>query len=203
MSSYTSYRYLFPPRPETKATKALLGFWERKGYISQVKKNGTCTVIFARGDEVIFKTRHNENHKLWTPQVDHVKFFQGSADWNVYVGELLHSKVAGGPRNELYLFDQLVSNGRSLVGTAFGARAAAMKVAFGGDEEDDQYRIAKRVTLAKCFVAGFSKLFENLKKEDEGLVLKDPNALLKPCLKAGSNKGWSVKVRIASNSYSF
>ncbi len=201
--NYTEYRYLFPPRPETKVTRELLGFWEQRGYVAQKKKNGTCTVVFACGDRVIFKTRHNDDHKLWTPQPDHIKFFQGSAGWNVFVAELLHSKVAGGPRHELYLFDQLVANGRSLVGSTFGIRAAGMRTAFGGQEEDDQYRVADRITLAKCFVSGFARLFDGLKKEDEGLVLKDPRAPLKPCLKPDSNRGWSVKARIATANFSF
>jgi hypothetical protein len=201
--NYTEYQYLWPPRPETKVSRTMLGFWERKGYISQVKKNGTCTMIFARGDKVIFKTRHNEDHKLWTPQPDHIKFFQGSKGWNVYVAELLHSKVTGGPKHELYIFDQLVSKGNSLVGTSFDSRQLTLRQELQGVEEDDQFRVAPRITLAKCLRSGFTALFDNLKKEDEGLVLKDPKAVLKPCLKPDSNKGWSVKCRIAAANYSF
>lgn len=201
--NYIEYRYLFPPRPEQKIARTLLGWYQKRGYISQVKKNGTCSLIFACGDEVIFKTRHNDDHKLWVPKIDHINFFRDSKGWNVYVAELLHSKVADGPKDELYIFDQLVKNGVSLVGTSFVDRQAALRATFGGIEEDDQYRIADRITLAKCFYTGFERIFDNLKKEDEGLVLKDPNALLKPCLKPDSNKSWQVKCRIAHKNYSF
>jgi hypothetical protein len=203
MQEYTDYQYLFPPRPETKVAKPMLGFYQNKGFVAQKKKNGTCTVVFARGNEVIFKTRHNDDHKLWRPQADHIDFFRGSEGWNVFVGELLHSKVSGGPRDELYIFDQLVGNGKVLYGTSFSDRIKSMKEKFGGVSEDDQYRIADRITLAKSFKSGFVKLFDNLKKEDEGLVLKDPNALLLPCLKPDANRGWQVKCRIAAANYSF
>lgn len=200
---YNEYQYLWPPRPETKIARPMLGFYQQKGYVAQKKKNGTCTVIFARGDEVIFKTRHDTDHKLWTPQKDHIDFFKGSDGWDVYVAELLHSKVSGGPRNELFIFDQLVKNGVSLVGTRFGDRMMSMMQEFGGESESDQYRIDDRITLAKCFGGGFTTLFNTLGNEDEGLVLKDPNAVLKDCLKPDSNKMWQVKCRIAAANYSF
>lgn len=204
---YNEYQYLFPPRPEMKIAKENLGFYQKRGYVAQKKKNGTCTVIFAKGDQVIFKTRHPDiedgNHRMWTPQEDHIKFFSGSEGFNVYVAELLHSKVTGGPKHELFIFDQLVSNGISLSGTTFGSRMVNMMKAFGGEAESDQYRVADRITLAKCFGGGFTKMFETLAPEDEGLVLKDPKAILLPCFKADSNKGWQVKCRIAHSNYSF
>ena len=200
---YTAYQYLWPPRPETKIMKPMLGFYQKRGFVAQKKKNGTCTVIFAKGDQVIFKTRHNDDHKMWVPQKDHIEFFSGSEGFNVYVAELLHSKVTGGPKDELFIFDQLVDNGVSLVGTRFGDRMVNMQKRFGGESESDQYRIDDRITLAKCFSGGFTALFDSLGKEDEGLVLKDPNAILKACLKPDSNKGWQVKCRIAATNYSF
>ena len=204
---YNEYQYLWPPRPVNKIAKENLGFYQKRGFVAQKKKNGTCTVIFARGNEVIFKTRHADiddgNHRMWTPQEDHIKFFSGSEGWNVYVAELLHSKVSGGPKNELFIFDQLVADGKSLAGTTFGSRMIAMMKKFGGEPESDQYRIGDRITLAKCFGGGFTALFDNLGKEDEGLVLKDPKAILLPCHKADSNKGWQVKCRIPHSNYSF
>lgn len=201
---YVSYQYLYPPRPEQKIMKPMLGFYEKRGYLAQKKKNGTCTVIFCRGDEVIFKTRHCDDHKLWTPLPEHIKFFSGRKKWNVFVAELLHSKVSGGPKNELYIFDQIVRDGVHLVGETFGERQAALLAQFsGGKPEVDQYRLSDHIALAKNFTSRFSDLFANLKKEDEGLVLKDLCAPLKACLKADSNSSWQVKCRIANSNYSF
>lgn len=202
--NYTEYQFLYPPRPEVKIAKTMLGFYQNRGYIGQKKKNGTCTVVFSKGDDVIFKTRHNDDHKMWTPQNDHIKFFQGKMNWNVYVGELLHSKVTNGPKHELYLFDQLVQDGKSLTGASLQDRMDALEKSFGsGIEEEDQYRIALRITRTKCFKSGFEKLFNNLKKEDEGLVLKDPKARLKACYNVNSNRIGQVKCRIAHSNYSF
>lgn len=207
MTTYNSYRYLWAPRPETKIAVPMLGFYEKRGFWAQTKKNGTCTLIFARRNEIIYKTRHPDvhdgDHRLWRPEGDHNAFFAERQKWNVYVAELLHSKVTGGPKNELYIFDIIVSDSVELTGTTFGERQALLHDRFTGKDEGDQIRIAPRITLAKCIDEGFAERFKHLKPEDEGLVLKDPNAKLKPCLKIDSNAGWQVKCRIPHKNYSF
>lgn len=204
---YDEYSYLFPPRPEQKIAVPSLGFYEQRGFWAQTKKNGTCTVIFARKNEIIFKTRHPEvadgEHRMWKPEGDHNAFFAGSDKWNVYVAELLNSKVTNGPKSELYIFDQIVADGVQLVGTTFAERQVMLHDKFDGTDEGDQVRIAKRITLAKCFDEGFADRFANLKPEDEGLVLKNPNGILKPCFKIDSNASWQVKCRIPHRNYSF
>ncbi len=201
--AYTKYSYLWVPRPETKIPPTALGFYESRGYWAQTKKNGTCTLIFSNGREVIFKTRHNDDHKLWTPQDDHRKFFGDRKDWNVYAAELLHSKVADGPKNELYIFDILVSDGQYLVGETFADRQILLHNRWNGKNEGDQVRVAPRITVATCDDTGHAERFKHLKPEDEGLVLKNPNAKLKPCFKQDSNADWMVKCRIPHKNYSF
>jgi hypothetical protein len=205
MSPYTEYQYLWPPRPEQKIPPSALAFYENRGFWAQRKKNGTYTVVFARGNEVIFKTRHNDDHKLWTPEKDHFEFFSGSSGWSVYCAELLHSKVTGGPKHELYIHDILVRNGNYLVGTTFAERQGLLHDLFDGPLEADrgQVRVAKRITLAQSIDEGFAEVFNHLNPEDEGLVLKDPNAKLKPCFKSDSNGSWMVKCRVAHTNYSF
>lgn len=200
---YADFHFLYPPRPENKIARPQLSFYENRSWWAQKKKNGTCTVVFARGNEVIFKTRHNDGHKLWTPQGDHNAFFAGRAKWNVYVAELLHSKVSGGPKNELYIFDQIVKDGVQLVGTTFAERQGMLFDEFSGNDEGDQIRIAPRITLAKCFDEGFAEMYDYLKPEDEGLVLKNPEGRLSPCFKMDSNSNWQVKCRITHKNYSF
>ena len=200
---YETYSYLWAPRPETKVARPQLAFYENQAWWAQKKKNGTCTVIFARKNEIIFKTRHNDDHKLWTPEGDHNTFFAGQQKWNVFVAELLHSKVKGGPRSELYIFDQIVKDGVQLVGTTFAERQEMLHDRFQGNDAGDQIRLAPRITLAKCFDEGFIDMFDHLKPEDEGLVLKNPLAKLKACFKADSNSDWQVKCRIGHKNYSF
>lgn len=205
--AYLDYRPLWVPRPEVKIAPTMLAFYENRGWWAQTKKNGTCTLIYARRNEAIFKTRHpdvnNGDHRLWKPEGDHNAFFADRKDWNVYCAELLHSKVAGGPKNELYIFDILVSDGEELTGTTFADRQVILHDRFTGRDEGDQVRIAPRITMAKCFDDAFAKRFQHLKPEDEGLVLKDPNAVLKPCFKIDSNSAWQVKCRVPHKNYSF
>jgi hypothetical protein len=207
MSTYTEFRPLWVPRPETKIAPTMLQFYENRSWWAQTKKNGTCTLIYARRNEIIYKTRHpdvnNGDHRLWKAEGDHNAFFAARAKWNVYVAELLHSKVSGGPKNELFIFDILVSDDEYLVGSTFAERQQLLHDRFDGKDEGDQVRIAPRITLAKCIADDFAGKFQNLKPEDEGLVLKDPTAKLRPCLKIDSNAGWQVKCRIPNANYSF
>ena len=201
--NYTEYAYLWPPRPETKIAIPMLSFYEKQGYWAQVKKNGTCTVIFCRGHEVIFKTRHDDDHKAWSPKPSHIKFFQrDNPQWDVYVAELLHSKTPH-IKDQLYIFDKIVENGVHLVGTTFAERQINLLSQWTGDNEIDQLRVDEHVSVALNFDSGFKQLYDTLKPEDEGLVLKDPNAKLRACLKPDSNAGWQVKCRIATKNYGF
>lgn len=223
---YTSYAYLFPPRPDQKVPAGALGHYERLGWQAQVKKNGTCTIIFVHGDTVIFKQRHDDpntpgeglDHKSWSPLQEHIDFFRESCKgegWNVFVGELLHSKTQD-IKHQLYLFDQIVKDGVHLIGTTFAERQKMLRERWPSQTgERDSLRVGTYVSLAKNYKAGFNKLFDGAVKraaernarqlnvEDEGLVLKDPNARLEACFKQTANNGWQCKVRVPHKNYSF
>lgn len=205
---YTEFTYLFPPRPEQKIPQGMLPFYQNRGYVAQVKKNGTCTLVFARGDEVIFKTRHPDldsgEHRMWQPKPEHVEFFQGSKDWNVYVCELVHSKTPH-MKDQLYIFDIIVSDGEHLVDTTFESRQDILRSRFPRFTEEDVgvLRLTPFISMAKNFKGGFAHLFTHLKPEDEGVVLKDPKAKLKACFKEGANGSWQVKSRVPTKNYGF
>lgn len=201
---YEDYSYLWPPRPETKIPQAVLPFYEKRGFWAQIKRNGTCTVIFAKGDRVIFKTRHNDDHKQWSPKPEHVRFFQStSTEWNVYVAELVHSKTPH-IKDQLYLFDIIVRDGEQLVGTTFEARQVLLASLWPtATDEGDQFRVTPHVSYAKNFKSNFAELFTHLKPEDEGVVLKDPKGKLKACFKGDSNASWQVKSRIPTKNYGY
>lgn len=211
---YQAYSYLFPPRPEAKVPRQMLGHYQQLGWHAQVKKNGTCTVIFAKDKQVIFKTRHSEfstdgdDHKLWTPKKEHIDFFSNLGHgWNVFVGELVHSKTPH-IKDQLYLFDQIVRNGDYLVGRTFAERQEMLRARWFHVKDQfeparDALRVHKYVSLAKNFKGGFEKLFATLQPEDEGLVLKNPNAPLEACFKHDSNRSWQVKSRLVNKNYSF
>ena len=207
--SYDAYRFLWPPRPERAAPPQLMGFYQRRGWTAQVKKNGTCTVIFARGDTVIFKTRHNDDHKAWSPQPSHFAFFAGRDDWNVYVAELLHSK---GPlvKNHLYLFDILVSDGQELIGTTLPDRQQILRDRFPspmadivGSRAGLGARMIEQDVSQAAPIADPSTLWPMLGALDEGFVFKDPTAKLAACVVPTSNGAWQTKIRRPHTNYSF
>ena len=202
---YDAYSYLWPPRPSNAIPFDTIGFYEQRGWWAQVKKNGTCTVIFAQGDEVIFKTRHDDDHKAWAPLPEHAAFFAGRPGWNVYVAELLHSKTAN-VKNHLYLFDVLVSDGEQLTGETFASRQRLLRDRFPaipGIGGVGATLVSPFASLAVNYSAGFADVWKSLRSEDEGLVFKDSTARLKPCVTQTSNDRWQVKCRRASNKYSF
>ena len=201
---YDAYRYLWPPRPETKIPPALIGFYEKRGWWGQVKKNGTCTVIFSHGDDVVFKTRHDDDHKAWAPQPEHAIFFNGREQWNVYVAELLHSKTAN-VKNHLYLFDILVSDGEDLSGTSFADRQAILLGRYPGNGGAGlgATRVTRQVSRATCYTRDFERVWSELAAEDEGIVFKDPASKLAPCVTQTANAMWQVKCRRPHSNYSF
>jgi len=140
---------------------------------------------------------------MWTPKAAHKAFFEGSDKWNVFVAELLHSKTPH-IKDQLYIFDQIVADGVQLIGTTFAERQAMLRQRWPNQvSEPDQLRVHEYVSLAKNYKAGFAKLFSRLKPEDEGLVLKDPNAKLEACVRQDANNSWQVKSRIPHANYSF
>lgn len=201
---YDAYSYLWPPRPDTKIPPDLMRFYQDRGWWAQVKKNGTCTVVFSRGADVTFKTRHDDDHKAWKPTPEVANVFVGRPAFNVYVGELLHSKGVG-LRNHLYLFDQLVNDGNHLIGVSFANRQAILNERFpgAGNIGVGAVRVSANVSRAQCYTLGFDRVWSDLTTDDEGIVLKDPKALLRACITPTANAGWQVKCRRPKTSYSF
>lgn len=209
---YNDYAYLWPPRPELRVPRELFQHYEKNQWWAQTKKNGTCTVIFTNGTDVIYKTRrYNEDHKAWQPLEEHSRLFRRTSDgmWNVFVGELLHNKTKH-IKNHLYLFDLIALGGQQLVGVSYAERYGMLSDVWPTrikEGIDDQMFVDEHLSVARCLLphhkGEFAERFNNLKEEDEGLVLKDPKALLKPCFKEGLNGSWQVKSRIPTKNYGY
>ena len=206
---YEKFEYLWPPRPENAIATNMLAFYEKRGWVSSFKMNGTCSVIAVSPErKLICKTRHNDDHKLWSPSAKSSEIFQNlpGDGWYVFVAELMHSKVPG-LRDINYINDILVADGERLDGGALAARQEILKKLFlkGGEEETiSHYALDDHAWLAKNHSGGFAGLFAGIDKpEHEGLVLKNPKAVLLPCSKQKANAGWSVKIRKATKNYAF
>ncbi len=209
--NFDHYEYLWPPRPDSKRAvpPAMLGFYEKRSYIGQIKKNGTCNVITVSPDKTItFMNRHNEAHSAWKPTAASEAIFKAlpGDGWYVIVAELLHSKVTGGPRDTNYNFDVLVADSDYLVGKTFVERQAILLALFPDsiDETFSHRVIDDNTWVAKPFTDGFRAVFDGLvSAEDEGIVLKDPNGKLEPCSRQAANTVWQVKCRKPHKNFSY
>lgn len=217
MDKYTTFAYLWPPRPEKPVPVNFLNFYRKRGWVAQYKKNGTCSDIFVSPTkDVTAMTRHNDEHKQWSPSKKSSAPFKGlsGGGWYVFVGEVLNNKVPG-YKDIIYVFDILVADGNYLVGMTYEDRQELLKTLFlTGDEAEEysHYVISDNVWLAKNFTEKFKKMWTECDEAantsdgaplDEGLVLKDPKSTLNLCTKQKSNSGWQVKCRISHKNYGF
>lgn len=223
--AFDKYIYLWPPRPSKAIGATMLNFYEKRNWVGQYKKNGTCTVLYVTPEkEIIAKTRHNDDHKRWEPTDKSTGVFKDlpGEGWYVFVVEVMHSKCKD-VKDTVYIFDMLVNDGVDLVGTTFMERQDMLHEIFEIKHEDDDtnvvemfenqshYVLSPNVWLAKLINGNFKQTMrvvsneapEEGAPENEGLVLKNPNAKLEPESRQASNGGWQVKCRIPHKNYSF
>jgi hypothetical protein len=207
---YTEFAYLAPPRAEAKIPLSMLSLYEEGGWLAQVKKNGTNSVIFVPPDRKPFAyNRHGERQKLWDFDKASALFFSKlpGHNWYVFNAELLHSKVSGGPKNTNYLHDVLVYDGTYLVGRTYWERYNLLYKAFDRYISEDgglsHFILNEQTLLAKSEKKGFKKIFRErlIENEDEGLVLKDPQGLL--ATTDGKNARWMAKIRKPNKNLGF
>lgn len=218
---YEEYNYLWPPRPEKAIPTTSLQFYEKRGWVAQMKMNGTCTVVFVAPDgELTFKTRHDDKHKQWTPSEKSTAIFKDlpKGKWHVFVCELLNNKTPV-QKDTLYFFDILVWEGELLTGKTFTERMDLLQTIFDVRDEDNvvslgsngYYVLNSNAWLAKTITADFKSVWrvaDNQKPEEgaplvEGIVLKKPTAVLDMPGRQKDNGKWQVKCRISHKNYVF
>jgi len=205
-TEYNAYTYLSPPRAESAVMAASLRFYETRGWLAQVKKNGTNSVIFVPPVGKPFaKTRHEKDpeHKLWAFTDDSIKVFEAARTkgWSVFNAELLHSK-GNGIYDTNYIHDVLVYDGQYLLGKSYIERYQLLQKIFKvrkKTQSQSHYIIDNNTWLAKNHAIGFKVLFNRLTNEDEGLVLKNPNGILS----IRNNAEWTVKCRLPHKNFGF
>lgn len=195
---YEEYLFLYPPRPEQIIMSGMLGVFEKRRFVAQIKKNGTGSILaVSPKKELYFKTRVGEDHRAWTPTDEIISVFYGLPPrWFYFCFELLHSKTKD-IKNTIFIHDILVYGSKYLLGSTYKDRYSLYHQLFPIVERTGQFDIVNdNVLLANNYDIGFEYLFDSLKNtEDEGLVLKNPNAELQICSKEGSNSNWQVKCR--------
>lgn len=216
---FGDWKYLFPPRPKKAIPKSLLTFYERKGWVAQVKLNGTCNMISVSPENAITaKSRHpeenNGNHSLWAPSAKTAAAFKTlprkNGGWYVFVAELMHSKVKDGPRDTNYIHDIVVADGDYLVGWTFEQRQELLASLFpeiDASQSTIAYHVIDQNTwLARNHVAvDLVDLYTRVIPDPayEGLVMKRPDAKLGICSRESANQDWQVKCRRPHKNYGF
>jgi hypothetical protein len=202
-----SWVFVAPPRAEKKIPETLLGFYERRGWHGQVKKNGTSSIIGVSPDkELVTKTRHGEDHKAWSFTEGSSQIFKSlpGKGWHVINAELMHSKTPN-IKDTHYIYDILVHDGTFLLGTTYAQRYAILQKLFLKNplaSTPSHWVLDSHTWLARSFRENFQTAFQNLKEiEDEGLVLRNVSG--KFSLSDASNAAWMVKCRRPHKNYSF
>lgn len=187
--------FLYPPRPEHPIMPSMIPSFEQRGFVAQIKKNGTCSIVNVDAKGACrFYTRHGDTHKAWTPSTETKNYLSKFKD-STFVFELLHSK-GGGVRDTLYFFDVLALKGEDMVGVTFTARMEELRKAL--------VLAPANMSVAEVYTSGLSFLFSSLVDPlDEGLVLKDPKSVLRSCFQEGKNSHWQVKCRRPTKNYGF
>lgn len=206
---YDEWKYLYPPRPESAVTCDMIPMYEKRGWVGQYKKNGTCAVVGIGPDRSFHWMNRHQDKLKWEPTEKIAGLMWemfGSSSWTVLVAELLHSKVKD-IRNKLFVFDYIVLDGSYALGTQFQEREKILRDRFEPylqAESRSHWLASEDIWLAKTMHGNLEQVFKSVhREEDEGLVLKNPEGFLRDCERERTNGHWQVKVRHPKKNYAF
>ncbi len=218
---YDNFKFIYPPRAESKTKPALISMYDTEEYIAQPKYNGSCCNVFLHyGAFIKVINRHGEQK---TRVDSFIKFEQIETEgWTVLSGELMDKSKKGEDGNPItgfVIWDILVHNNKYLVGSTTSERIDLMENLW----PCQRMRVDKNgligynhlchtgidgIFRSPSYVGGvdyFPKLYKDIIKTDayEGLLLKKVNAKLEIGFNEKNNSGWQLKVRKPVKNYSF
>ncbi len=209
---YTSFRYIYPPRPKNPIPSTELSFWDNGSLIAQPKLNGSNCLIFTNGEKHIAMNRHNgrlTNFQLKDEEI--AALYKGTGGWTVLNGEYMNKSKMDESRaafnHKFVIFDILVDDGDYLVGKTFEERIALLDSMFGqeGSDKEYLYGISENIYRVKSYSSGFSMLYDRLTPIDmiEGLVMKRKNARLEIGNTEMNNVKSQIKCRKETKNYKY
>jgi len=209
---YTSFRYLYPPRPKNPIPNTELTFWDNGSLIAQPKLNGSNCLIFTNGEKHIAMNRHNGRLTNFQLKDDEIKeLYKGTGGWTVLNGEYLNKNKQDENRksfnHKFVIFDILVNDGDYLVGKTFEERIVLLDTMFGQNECEKSYLygISENVYRVKTYENLFNMLYDTLTPIDliEGLVLKRKTARLEMGTSELNNVKSQIKCRKETKNYKY
>ncbi len=209
---YSSYRYIYPPRPKNAIPNTELGFWDNGSLVAQPKLNGSNCLVFTNGEKLIVMSRHNGRLSNFQLKDEEIKYlYKGTGGWTVLNGEYLNKNKMDESRkafnHKLVIFDILVSDGDYLIGKTFEERIALLDAMFGQNECEKGYLygISENVYRVKSYQNQFNMLYDLLTPIDmvEGLVLKRKTARLEAGTSELNNVKSQIKCRKSTLNYKY
>jgi predicted dithiol-disulfide oxidoreductase (DUF899 family) len=207
---FNSYRYIYPPRPETVIPVSGLEGIEKRGFIAQPKLNGSCCIVFTDGKSLHVMNRDSQAISVVKlPREEFLSLHRGKG-WMVLVGEYMNKskKDSQGKlfNHKFVIFDILVFQGEYLTGKTFSERQSILDVIYEWKKSPEIWlsQFSENVFRADNITEDFEIEYGLMTKFDmyEGLVMKKPSAKLEVAAKKANNTGWQLKCRKETKNYS-
>jgi ATP-dependent DNA ligase len=208
--AYNSYRYLYPPRPETQIPSNSIQTYEGK-YFAQPKLNGSSLIVFTNGVQVIIKNRHNED--ITNVKMDRKEFLSlhRGKGWMIISGEYMNKSQKNAKGNffnhKFVIWDIIAINNQQIIGQTFEERIKLLDNLYGTEDCEDPflYKINEYTYRVKTFTSDFQKLFQELIVIGmyEGLVFKKKDARLKNGTRSNNNSSSQLKCRKPTKNYKY
>jgi ATP-dependent DNA ligase len=210
MKTYDSFKYIYPPRPATKAPPSGLKTYERMGFIAQPKLNGSCGVLFLDGKSARLMGRHNNAFAREILRKDDLQRLHRGAGYMVITGEYMNKSQKDGkgkPFNGFVIFDILVHNGKHLLGSTFMERQALLETLFPSGNSFDDYidEVGPSAYRVRNITSNLTDAWNRIIKTEmyEGFVLKRPDGILENGFREANNVGWQLKIRKPTKNYKY
>lgn len=209
--NYLEFKYIYPPRPETKSPASALGTFERMGFIAQAKLNGSCGLLFTDGKVLKFMSRHADSFSRELIPDDILLQLHRGQGWTVLVGEFMNKSQRDSKgrifNGNFAIHDILVYESRYLLGMPLQERQELLDVHWPETAPFDNFihQVGERAYRIKNLRRGFAELWKEVTKVQmyEGFVLKRPDAPLDHGFRPTNNTGWQLKIRKPTKNYSF
>jgi len=199
--SYTSYRYLYPPRAENAIPPSALAEHE-KDCLAMPKLNGGCTEIYTDGKQVIVTNRHKkEKSNLQISRLEALSLHRGKG-WMIITGENMEKSKLGSdgkPFGGFVIWGIIALDGYQLVGKTVEERISLLDQLYGKADSREKwlYGASENVYRAKSYEKNFLKIYKEVTVVQmyEGLVLYTKGIGLENGIKAMNNVGSILKCR--------
>jgi len=207
--SYTSYKYIYPPRPENVIHPQALVDFENGNFLGQPKLNGSSMQIYTDGNQIVIMNRHKKPlaHKM---DLNELKALHRGKGWIVLCGEYMN-KSQTDENNETWnhkfvIFDILVYEGEHLLKTTFEERFELLRKLYPDNPvKKHLHQISENCFRVHSVRFGFTNIFHDITKHQmyEGFVLKLGNGKLENGTTEKNNVKTQIKCRKPTKNYAF